>query len=95
MKPPEQQEADAQAHAAAQEWVREYTGWVELSPITKTELWLCEANDCKRAFLAGHAAGRQDERSRIWAECEKRDGTLLKEWRLGDIERIIFGDEKL
>lgn len=59
----------------AQEWVRNNTSWVDTVPsdlagIPHTETWLCEANDCKRAFLAGHAAGKQEERERVLAILE-------------------------
>lgn len=95
MKTPEQQ---------AQEWVRTETGWVDKVPsdlagIPYKETWLCEANDCKRAFLAGHAAGKQEAERRIWAKFVSWMTGPPDDRRLrivsDELKRIIFGDEKV
>lgn len=59
------------------------------------------------AFLAGHAAGVQEnliiskseiiqaERERIWAEIQSKLEMCADSWRIGelDLERIIFGEQ--
>lgn len=91
----------------AQEWVRNNTSWVDTVPsdlagIPHTETWLCEANDCKRAFLAGRAAGVEAEKQRIWAEISRYKTIMKLPLSRLEIEaigvklvhRIIFGEDK-
>ncbi len=52
--------------------------------------------DCyEYGFLAGHAAGVQAERERIWAEIQSKLEMCADSWRIGelDLERIIFGEQ--
>ena len=88
-KTPEQQEADAQAHAAAQEYA---VTEVALIPDRVIEMEKDDYIDCtKESWLAGHAAGKQEERERIWAEISKYQYQVL----VPALQRIIFGDEKV
>ncbi|HQW57345.1 MAG TPA: hypothetical protein PK583_00095 [Gammaproteobacteria bacterium] len=61
-------------------------------------LYTCQKEDFKfpvralqNAFLAGHAAGKQEAERRIWAEISKYQYQVL----VPALQRIIFGDGKV
>jgi len=95
MKTPEQQEADAQAHTAAQEYA---VAEVALIPDRVIEMEKDDYIDCtKESWLAGHAAGKQDAEQRIWEQSKRAhylDGEC-ESVELDQLKRIIFGDGKV
>ena len=92
-KTPEQQEADAQAHAAAQEYA---VAEVALIPDRVIEMEKDDYIDCtKESWLAGHAAGKQDAEWRIWAEIEQVWRDCSTEPPIDVLRDIIFEGEKV
>ena len=59
------------AEKAAEEYVREKTFWVG-----EDDLWLAEANDCKKCFLAGVEWARKNPR---WISVKERLPEVLQE----------------
>lgn len=66
---------------AAEEWVIKETSWVS------DGLWLCEALDCKRAFLAGYRAALEWVMER-GADIERMD-EIVWPYLCGAIEREL------
>jgi hypothetical protein len=92
-KTPEQQEADAQAHTAAQEYA-EKTGR------GSGPLFAIAVGDFLTAYAAGHAAGKQDERERIVNALPNADHILIDASgtsfiNLNSVMAIITGGEKV
>lgn len=105
MKTPEQQEADAQAHAAAQEYYNNLSASAMLVLVEslKGHDWNTARDMLVQFFLAGHATGKQEERERIWEAVKakqsiaefKDENLIAGAVSCRNLNSIIFGDEKL